>query len=85
MSTVARLHAYHSRIILFCRSVAGTSSRSDKTALQWAAFAQSCVSAGGAKGALDQADFPALAASLANHTPYMISCDAVRIQVGLVR
>ena len=65
------------------QGTAGRSTRSpldDKT-LPWAIFAQHCVGSTSCDAAVTLADVTALAQSLTNHTPYMISCNAIHVQV----
>jgi len=65
------------------QSTAGRSTRGpldDKT-LPWAVFAQHCVGSSSCEGAVTQADVTALAQSLTHHTPYVISCSAIHVEV----
>ncbi len=65
------------------QGTAGRSTRSpldDKT-LPWAVFAQQCVGSSRCDGAVTQADVTALAQSLTDQPPYVISCNAIHVEV----
>jgi hypothetical protein len=79
------MYLYHFIIDLDAQGGAGARGRSqldDKTR-PWASFAQRCVTTDAFDGgALTQADVTELALSLAKQTPYVISCEAMRVQVS---
>ena len=56
-------------------------SQLDDKTMPWATFAQRCVATDGSDGGALTLAITDLATSLAKQTPFMIRCDALRVQV----